>query len=304
MNSLNIEEFEAPVAAPEIGLDDFVAHLPSNSFIYMKTREAWPAVSVNSQIRPIVEGRDTIPAATWLSRNHGVEQMIWWPGEPIIVTGKLFADGGWLKSEHSRCLNIYKAPPTQEGGDPSMASRWVDHALRVYPDDANHLLNWLAYKVQFPARKINHALVLGGSPGVGKDTLLEPVKTCLGGWNFVDVTPRQVAGRFNEHLKSVIMRVSEVHDLGDLNRYGFYELMKPIVAAPPDTLRIDGKHTKEYSILNCVGVIYTTNNKDGLYLPEDDRRHFVAWSNLTKEAFPEGYWNVLWDWLGRAAMHT
>jgi hypothetical protein len=24
---------------------------------------------------------------------------------------------------------------------------------------------------------------------------------------------------------------------------------------------------------------------DGLYLPEDDRRHYVAWSNLTKDDF-------------------
>src|SRR5262249_26054109 len=35
---------------------------------------------------------------------------------------------------------------------------------------------------------------------------------------------------------------------------------------------------------------------DGIYLPPDDRRHFVAWSSLTKESFPDDYWNKLWGW--------
>ena len=36
---------------------------------------------------------------------------------------------------------------------------------------------------------------------------------------------------------------------------------------------------KEYNVLNLSGVIITTNHKtDGIYLPADDRRHFVAWS--------------------------
>ena len=47
-------------------------------------------------------------------------------------------------------------------------------------------------------------------------------------------------------------------------------------------------------------VIITTNHKaDGIYLPADDRRHFVAWSDLTKEDFPPDYWKTLWDWYER-----
>ena len=35
---------------------------------------------------------------------------------------------------------------------------------------------WMAHRVQRPHEKINHALVLGGDQGIGKDTLLEPVQ--------------------------------------------------------------------------------------------------------------------------------
>jgi hypothetical protein len=62
-------------------------------------------------------------------------------------------------------------------------------------------------------------------------------------------------------------------------------------------LLVDEKHIREHLVFNCVGVIITTNHKsDGIYLPADDRRHFVAWSDLTKETFPEAYWNKLWSW--------
>ena len=53
---------------------------------------------------------------------------------------------------------------------------------RVYSEDADHLIKWLAQRVQRPDIKINHAIVLGGMQGVGKDSLLEPVKHAVGPW--------------------------------------------------------------------------------------------------------------------------
>jgi Family of unknown function (DUF5906) len=151
--------------------------------------------------------------------------------------------------------------------------------------------------VQRPREKINHALVLGGNQGVGKDTMLEPIKYAVGPWNFAEVSPKHMLGRFNSFLRSVVLRVNEARDLGDVDRFAFYDHMKAYTAAPPDTLRVDEKNLREYSILNCSGVVITTNHKaDGIYLPPDDRRHFVAWSDLRKEDFSTSYWNDLWKW--------
>ena len=53
----------------------------------------------------------------------------------------------------------------------------------------------------------------------------------------------------------------------------------------------------EYYVFNVLGFLITTNHKtDGIYLPPDDRRHYVAWSNLTKEDFTPDYWRALWSW--------
>jgi Family of unknown function (DUF5906) len=94
----------------------------------------------------------------------------------------------------------------------------------------------------------------------------------------------------HDFQKKIIIKSS-----GDVDRFKFYDHLKVLTAAPPDVLRIDEKHLREYYVLNCCGVIITTNHKtDGIFLPSDDRRHFVAWSDLTKEDFTLEYWSRLW----------
>jgi hypothetical protein len=150
----------------------------------------------------------------------------------------------------------------------------------------------MAHRVQKPHEKINHALVLGGKQGIGKDTLLEPLKYAVGPWNFIEVSPAQLLGRFNSFVKSVVLRVSEAVDLGDVGRFGFYEHMKTYTAAPPDVLRCDEKNVREHAVFNVCGVVITTNHKaGGIYLPADDRRHFVAWSDAGKQDC-----DALWRW--------
>ena len=277
--------------AANITLDDFVAYMPSHGYIFKPTREMWPASSVNARISPVGK----TPASAWLDINRPVVQMTWAPGEPPEIQNRIISEGGWIERSGVSVFNLYRPPTIM--AKPGDATPWLDHIRRVFREDAEHIVAWLAHRVQRPQEKINHALVLGGAQGIGKDTLLEPVKSAVGPWNFIEVSPRHMLGRFNGFLKSVILRVSEARDLGDVDRFAFYDHMKIYTAAPPDVLRVDEKNLREYSIINCCGVIITTNHKaDGIYLPVDDRRHFVAWSDATKEDFSEGYWNTIWKW--------
>lgn len=292
-----------------VALTDFHAYMPQHNYIYEPTGEPWPASSVNARLGPVPilgpDGNPTLddgkkpkklPASTWLDQNRPVEQMTWAPGFPVLIRNRLISEGGWIDRDGVACFNLYR-PPTIKPGNAEKATHWLNHVHSVYPDSGDHIVKWLAHRVQHPQDKINHALVLGGAQGIGKDTLLEPVKQAIGPWNFSEVSPQQMLGRFNGFLRSVILRVSEARDLGEVNRYQFYEHTKTYNAAPPDVLRVDEKHLREHNIQNCCGVIITTNHKtDGIYLPADDRRHFVAWSDLTKEDFADGYWNNLWRW--------
>src|SRR6516165_691150 len=248
--------------------------MPLHSYMFAPSRELWPAESVNARIPPVVIGKKRgkggeeklimFSASAWIDRNQPVEMMTWAPGMPMIIADRLIAEGGWIERKGVSCFNLYR-PPTLEPGDASQAGPWLDHVRKVYGENSDHIIFWLAHRVQYPEIKINHALVLGGAPGIGKDTLLEPVKYAVGPWNFIEVSPQQVLGRFNGFLKSVVLRVSEARDLGDSDRFKFYDHMKAYTAAPPDVLRVDEKNLREHSIFNCCGVVITTNYKaDGI----------------------------------------
>ena len=136
----------------DICMEDFAAYMPQHTYIFKPTRETWPASSVNARVPPVRVGQKSIPAATWLDANAPVEQMTWAPGEPMEIKNKLVSDGGWIKRVGVTCFNLYR-PPIIEGGNPAKAGRWLDHIKRAYPVDADHVVEWLAHRVQRPHEK-------------------------------------------------------------------------------------------------------------------------------------------------------
>lgn len=174
--------------ATDVRLEDFVAYMPMHNYIFTPTREMWPSSSVNARIPPIRKSS----ASAWLDANAPVEQMTWAPGLPMLIKNKLISEGGWIERKGVTCFNLYR-PPTIERGDPTKVEPWLNHVGKVYGNDNKHIIKWLAQRVQRPQEKINHALVFGGKQGIGKDSLLEPVKRAIGPWNFYEVSPQQMS---------------------------------------------------------------------------------------------------------------
>jgi hypothetical protein len=282
--------------------DDFIAHLPEGNYCFLPTRSFWPDKTVNMILPAAGLGKKAMKPAVWLAKNQGVHQKTWAPGLPEIIEDMLFSNGRWIDRPNLRVLNLYQAPERQPGNSADIAP-WLEHIQRVYPDDWQHIAACMAHRLQRPEEKINHALVLGGSPRTGKDTLLEPLKWGVGAANFAEEAPDVVVSAFDSYLKSVVLRFSEARDMGETNRWAFYEKMKTICASPPDTRTINEKHTKPYTIPNVTFPIITTNYKiGGLYLPVDDGRHYVAWSDMTREGFEEGYFDRLWAFYSRGGI--
>jgi hypothetical protein len=298
-----------PACDREVSLDDFVAYLPTHVYIFTPCRETWTAAGVDGRLPPVLvldaHGQPkrrnnklvTIRASRWLDLNHPTEQMAWVPGQPMLIKDRLVVAGGWIERKGVTCFNLYR-PPSIKPGDKGLAQPWLDHVRKVFERvDADHIVSWLAHRVQRPGEKINHGLVLGGNQGIGKDSMLEPVKHAVAPWNFIETSPTNLLARFTPFAKSVILRVNEGRDLGEIDRFKFYDRTKVYTAAPPDVLRVDEKHLREYYVFNVLGFILTTNHKtDGIYLPANDRRHYVAWSDRKKEDFTSEYWNKLWRW--------
>jgi hypothetical protein len=293
-------DYPEPEASVKSGwsYDDFLGYLPKNQFICVDTTDLWPAASVNAQLPPKKVGAHEIPASQWIARHQAVQQMSWVPGQQQIIEDKIINEGGFIDRKDARIFNLYR-PPETEPGDPDQAGRWLDHVREIYPDECDHMIKWFACRIQRPGEKINHALVLGGVPGIGKDTILEPVKYAVGRWNVQEIAPEAIIGRFNGFARSVILCISELKGQTEIDAVTMYEKTKTLIAAPPEVIRLDEKNLREYSIPNLTGVLQTTNNKGAIFLPPDDRRHFIGWSHRTASDFPEQFWLDLWAWYRR-----
>src|SRR5262249_46235558 len=155
---------------------------PSRMCIYLPCKAPWPNASVDERIppQPLLDANGNpiknaqgkvvmVKASARLARERSVESLTWDPVEPEFIRNKLAVDTGWVPKIGATPLNNYR-PPILDLGDPTKATRWVEHWRTLYPDDADHIIAWFASRVQFPGVKINHALVLGGAPKIGKDT--------------------------------------------------------------------------------------------------------------------------------------
>lgn len=296
---------------PDITLADFYAYLPKNEFIFAPAPDVlWKAVSINMRLPPVtltaangtvIVDKDGEPLelkpATWLVQNRGVVAMTWAPGEPEIISGRLPANSGWIERPGTNTFNTYR-PPQPCRGRAEGAGRWRGLLEKLYPDDAEHVTAFCAHCVQRPGVKINHALVAAGAPRIGKDTLFEPLRLGVGAANFFEVSPQTIMkGEWNNYLCSVVLRISEARDQGEVNRYAFYERTKTMFAAPPPMHRIDSKYIPQYYVPNCTNAIITTNHGyDGCYLTPDDGRHYVMSTEIRREDFPEGFFDAYWAW--------
>lgn len=246
-----------------------------------------------------------VPPAVAINRVESgltVEDSTWWPGQPQFIQNRVTTGHGLMDLKGAVLFNSYRPPPEPDG-DPERADRWLDHVARLVPDatERKHLLSYFAHMVQKPGEKANHGVLIGGPQGIGKDTLLQPTVHAVGPWNAAEVAPHHLTGKFNDFYESVLLRVSEARDLGGeevgrVNRYQLYESIKTLTTVPPDVLRMNRKHEHERSVQNCLRVVITTNYKDGLYLPVDDRRFFVLWSECRREDFSTEYWTDLHRW--------
>jgi hypothetical protein len=294
-------------------LDDFYALAPAHRCVYRPTKDLWRNEAVDKRLppmplldrhgKPVCNSKGKVvmmPASEWLAKHRSVERATWHPGEPEIIRDKLAIDTGWIEASGATSVNLY-VPPNSIPGDAAKATRWIEHCHKIYPDEAEHLIAWLAHRRQYPGLKPNHCIVLVGDPEIGKDTLLYPIRHAVGPWNFRDITLGHLVHQNNDFLCAVVVRVNEARDTGDthrgrIDRYALHDHMKALLATPPETHRINRKYLPEYTTFNLSGVVITTNHPDALYLPSDDRRHFVAASESKRSDFPADYFDNFYVW--------
>lgn len=226
--------------------------------------------------------------SAWIRRvEHGlfVESATWWPGRPRIVEDVFIDASGPYPAAGRRSFNRYRPPPTPapyEGG----AEPWIEHVKKLWPAEAEHefFFDYCAHMLQHPEEKCNTAIVLSGTQGIGKDAALLPVKMAVGAWNCKGIDPDELFSAFRPWTETLMLVVDEVKPTKDeYHATAMYNTLKPMIAAPPETLPMNDKHVKLRYVINVMRVFLTTNDWMSMYIPAEDRRMFIMHSNLPRK---------------------
>jgi len=209
------------------------------------------------------------------------------PGESVLV-----ARAGEVHANLWRDARPTVAP----GGN---ARPWLDLLARLLPEEAEreHLLDWMAYKVQNASVKINHGVLLGGMPGIGKDTLFAPFLFAVGGpskENIALIKNEELNSQWGYSYMTEVLVINELRQTDASDRRALENRLKPLLAAPPELIPVNRKGLHPFDALNRLSVVAFSNERMAITLPSDDRRWFVLWSEAPRMTDAEGA--RIWDW--------
>jgi hypothetical protein len=225
-------------------------------------------------------------------------------GAPALV-GITYAAGDTVLV--SRGGDVYgnrwrDARPVAVAGD---ITPWLNHCRHLVPEPEalEHCFNVMAYKLQHPQRKINHAVLHKGPQGIGKDTMWAPFIEAVCGPNAVNrglLDSDTMNSQFNYALESEILILNELREPDARDRRALANKLKPIIAAPPEWLSINRKGLKPYDMVNRCLVIAFSNDAVPITLDSQDRRWFALSSNVARMT-PEDS-QRLWAWFARGGL--
>ena len=91
-------------------------------------------------------------------------------GMPTFLENVAVIDGELFEHAGNSLLNLYKGPNVRVDGDANDVDFWLELGRFVFGDEMDHLIKVLAFKIQHPDQKVNHAIVIGSfDQGIGKD---------------------------------------------------------------------------------------------------------------------------------------
>ena len=280
--------------------------MSDDSFFDMKTRNDMSRGVFNAVFRHVectsLHGKARrIEAATWFDEHRTATNGVILKGltyaageEPLVydINGDVFGNR-WVNARPARGSGNIK--------------KWMDHCELLVPNvqEREHIFNVMAYKLQHPEIKINHAVLHGGDEGCGKDTMWAPFIWSVCGptsRNRGIINSENLQSQWGYALESEILILNELKEPDARERRALANKLKPIIAAPPDTLQINRKGLHPYEMVNRLFVLAFTNDPVPITLPTQDRRWFCVWSRAPQMSSDAAL--AMWDWYKKSGFEA
>lgn len=224
----------------------------------------------NEGSRPSCRPRDYLLNTLQISRVNNYRYDPSHPEDTIITENEL------------RFVNLYL--PTYPEPDPDDAmragavmERHLENLIRE-SDYRRHLLDFMAYMVQHPGKKIRWAVLLQGAEGCGKTALARVMSAVLGSNNVANIDAGHLFSPYNPWaMGNQLVALEEVRVVG-YNRHDVMNRLKSCISN--NTVSINDKYNKLFETPNMTNYMLFSNHHDSLAVTKGDRRYFVLESRM------------------------
>lgn len=202
-----------------------------------------------------------------------------------------------------RYVNTYS--PTYPQLDPQHAQE-AGEALQRHlanliaePEYIRTLLDFMAYMVQFPGRKIRWAPFIQGAEGAGKTYLANVMRAVLGKGHVRTIGDETIKKGWTEwSFGKQLVVLEEVYASG-ASRHAVMNTLKKLITN--DDIPIEQRNRDSREVENKTNYLMFSNHHDALALTPNDRRYFVVKSALQTKgqvmALGEQYFHKLFGLL-------
>lgn len=254
--------------------------LASDAFFDLKSASMLSRTGFNAQYNRMMPQRpnlDREDAAKWCLERWNVATVadcMYMPGEQPVFQ----QEARWLANTYSP-TNLPEVAQhyTQAGLDGINAFlRHVQAFCGNRQDVYVNFVDFMAWCVQNPGKKVRYAPLLKGCQGDGKSMIVSAIRAAMGDTNVGSVGPALLCADFNDWAEGTCVTGFEEIMITGRKRYSVANNLKEPISN--DRLTVNRKGHPGKAIINVTNYLAFTNFVDAVPLEDSDRRWWVIFS--------------------------
>ena len=207
-----------------------------------------------------------------------VVDAMYWPGQDRIfeTEGQKYLNSYFVSGVRP-CESLEKDTDGQ-----SVVRLFMDHVANTIDDPREQriLIDWMAYVIQNPGKRVKWALLLQGIEGNGKSYFFSIMQLILGS-RARTVSSTALDSPFNGWAEgSMLVGIEEIRIAGT-NKYTILDRMKPLLSN--DVIGVTHKGVDERHVPNFTSYMMFTNHADAIPVGDNDRRYCAIFTRQTQQ---------------------
>lgn len=177
-------------------------------------------------------------------------------------------------------------------------SRWLKLMEFSLPDEniRKWLIQWLAYPLQNPGKKMDSFVFIYGYSGTGKQAILYPILRIYGKANAITVGKENLESSFNSiYAQRQFVVFDEMNKGKHSDPEATYNKLKKLTTLA--TLTVNTKGVPEYDITNCLNFAVIANYPNALKIDDGDRRCCVIEFGSRERTLGKPWFTDYHEWI-------